>query len=80
MDDDRKLMRVEKFSDDHRVPTIAKHADFHSSDLAVFRQDIELLPQFGARHVVHRFHALRVLHRQRRNRRNAITSIRGESL
>ena len=58
---------------------MAQHADFNRGDFDVVEQDVELRAQFRRGRVVHGFHALRGLHGQRRDRRDAVTIVSGES-
>ena len=76
----RKLVRVKEFRDRARVTAIAQHPDLDRGDVTILRQRIELRPQFRARCVVDSLDALRVLHRQRGDCRNAVAAVRCECL
>lgn len=76
----RKLVRVQKLSHDHRICAVAQHADLYRGDFAVFGENLELLAQFRAGSVVHRFDSLCVLHRHCRDCRHSIAPIRCKRL
>jgi hypothetical protein len=72
-------VRVEKFGDGHGIAAIAKHADFDRGDFTIVGQAFELRAQLRAGRIVNGFDALRVLHRERSDRGDAVAAVRGES-
>ncbi len=75
----RKFVRIEEFRHHDRVTAVAKHSDFHSSNITILGERIELRAQFSAGRVVNSFDALGVLHGERGDRGDAVAAVGGES-
>ena len=75
----REFVLVQKFGDHRSIRAVCQHPDFHARDLTSSGQRIKLRAQRGRRRGVNGNHSLRGLHRQRRDRGNAVTIVRRKS-
>ena len=74
-----KISFVEKFGDRRGVSARSEHADFDGGDLQILRQGVELRAQRRRGRRMDGLHALRGLHGERGDRRDAVAVMRGKS-